>query len=292
MLFLLAPALAYFAVALTSNFTTGIRHLLPVYGFLIVAAAAGAVWLSRRFYPLRYALLALLVFHAAAAVRTAPNHLAFGNDFWGGTKNTHRIFSDSNVDTGQSIKLVNEYLAREKVTDCWIAAFIHPELAPAVQPCRVLPSGLRVIVSQSLIEPVPPVIEGTVFISVNELPPRGADEYVPVAQSPPVAFIGGNVLVYRGRFEVPLAAAVSRAHRVGQLLRMGRVDEAGAEGRLAAGLAPDDPRTHLSLGLALSRAGQPEEARRELETAVRLAAPRPVFRNQEVRARQELDRLK
>jgi hypothetical protein len=134
MMFLLAPPLAFFAVALTSSFTTGIRHVLPVYGFFIVASAAGAVWLCRRFHLFRYLLIALLVFHAAAAAGTAPNYLAFANDLWGGTDSTHRIFRDSNVDIGQSIKLVNEYLARENVGECWMAAFVHPELCGAIQP--------------------------------------------------------------------------------------------------------------------------------------------------------------
>jgi hypothetical protein len=291
MMFLLVPPLAFFAVCLTSNFTTGIRHLLPVYGFFIVVAAVGAVWLSRKFYLFHYVLIALLVFHVVAALRTAPNYLAFSNDFWGGTNNTYRIFSDSNVETGQSVKLVNEYLARENISDCRFAAWVHPELIRATQPCRVLPSGARLFVSQALIEPVPPVIEGTVLVSVNELPPRGTNEYVPIAQSEPIAQIGGNIFVYRGRFEIPLGAAISHTYRVGQLLRLNRVDEAVAEGREAIGIAPGDPRTHLSLGLALVRAGQKDEARQEFEQTIELTKSSPVFRNVEVRAQQELRRL-
>ncbi len=135
------------------------------------------------------------------------------------------------------------------------------------------------------------VIEGTVFVSVSELPPRGGDEYVPIIKSAPIAFIGGNIFVYRGRFEIPLAAAISHTYRAGQFLRLNRVGEAVAEGQTAVELAPSDPRTHLSLGLALIRAGQKVDARRELETAIKLAKPNPVFRNAEVRAQQEIGRL-
>ena len=290
-MFLLVPALAFFAVALTSKFTIGIRHVLPVYVFLIVAAAAGAVRLFGKTSFFRYVLIGLLAFHALATFRTAPNYLAFGNDFWAGSNNTYRIFRDSNVDTGQSIKLVNEYLAREKISDCWIAAFVHPELIGAIQPCHVLPSGLRVLLSRNVAEPVPPVIEGTVFVSVNELPPRGGDEYVPIAQTAPIGFIGGNIFVYRGRFEIPLASAISRSYRVGQFLRLNRVDEAVKEGQMAVDLAPADSRTHLSLALALVRAGKIDEARRELGKTIELAKPNPVFRNIEVRAQQEVERL-
>lgn len=292
LLFMLAPPILFFGFAMTSSMTIGVRHILPVYGFLIIATATGAIWMARKFKILKYALIALLVFHAATAVRTAPHYAAFANDFWGGTNNTHRIFRDANVDLGQNLKPVNEYLKRENITDCWFAAFNHRELVEASQPCRVLPSGLRILVSQTLIEPVPSVIEGTVLISVNELPPRGGGEYLPFTQSEPIALIGGNTLVYRGRFEIPLAAAMSRAYRSGQFLRINQVEEAVSEGRQAVELGGSDPRTHLALGLALIRAGQKTEARREFETTVELAKPNAAFRNAEVWARQELERLK
>lgn len=292
MMFILIPAFVFFAVAMTSSFTTGVRHILPTYAFFIITAAVGAVWLAPRFPVLKAALPLILVFHAAATLRAAPYYLAFSNALWGGYENTHRVFRDSNVDYGQSLKAVNEYLERENITDCWFAAFNHRELVNAIQPCRVLPSALRIIVPQNVIDPVPQVIDGTVLVSVNELPPRGADDYVPFTRTEPVALIGGNTFVYRGRFEIPVAAAMSHAYRSGQFLRQNRVDEAIAEGSLAAGLAPDDPRTHLALGLALSRAGRKDEARNELGLTIELSRSRAVFRNPEVRALLEVDRLK
>ena len=287
-MFLLAPPTVFFIIASTSTFTTGVRHILPIYGFLIVLASGGALWLCRKFNAFRYALVALLVFNAAAAVRTAPNYLAFANDLWGGYENTHRILIS---DIGQNMKLVSEYLEREGVDDCWIATFVHPEMIRSVQPCRPMPSTVRVMISRELIDPVPEVIEGTVILAERELPPLGGDEYVPIAQSEPVAFLGGNTFVYRGRFEVPLAAAISRVHRSGHFLRVNRIDEAITEGREAIRLGSEDPRTHLALALALVRAGQKEAARRELETAVGQAKPDSRFRNTEVRAQQALDRL-
>jgi hypothetical protein len=187
---------------------------------------------------------------------------------------------------------VNQYLEREQISDCWFAAFGHADLIRVTQPCRVLPSGMSQFVSQNVIEPVPPVIEGTVLVSVNELPPRGGNEYLPIAQSKPIAQIGGNIFVYRGRFEVPLAAAVSRAARAAQFTSLNHLEEAVAEGRKAVELAPDDPRPHLALGVALARAGQKDEARRELEAANQLVASNPaLFLNVGLRASQEARRL-
>lgn len=291
-MFLVLPATVFFLFALSSNFHTGVRHILPIYAPLIVLASAGAIWLCRKFTAFRYVLAALLVFNAIATVRAAPNYLVYANDIWGGYENTHRIFVDSNTDTGQSMNLVRDHLAREGVEDCWIAVFVHPEMIRNVQPCRPMPSGVRIMVSRDLIDAVPPVIEGTVVLSVMEVPPRGADEYLPISKTEPIAFLGGNTYVYRGRFEVPLAAAISHVHRSGHFLRVKDLENAVAEGRSAVGLGPDDPRTHLALGVALVRAGQVDEAKQELETAARLGKADPRFRNAEVRAEQELGRLK
>lgn len=290
-MFLLVPAAVFFVFATSSNFNTGVRHILPIYGFLIVISSAGAVWLCRKFAAFRYVLIALLVLNATAAIRAAPAYLAFANDLWGGVEHSHMIFSDSNVETGQSMKLVSEYLAQKDVKDCWIATFVHPEMIRSVQPCLPMPSGTRIMVSRDLIDPVPVVIEGTVLISVMELPPRGGDEYVPISKSDPIALIGGNTFVYRGRFEIPLAAAMSRVHRSGYFLRANDVYQAITEARQAVELGPNDSRTHLALGLALLRLGQKEEARSELEKAAELAKADVRFRNQEVRARFELERM-
>jgi hypothetical protein len=290
-MFLLVPAIIFFIFASNSNFNTGVRHILPIYGLLIVLVSAGAIWLCRKFNVFRYALVALLILNAVATLRAAPSYLAYANNLWGGYENTHRIFVDSNTDTGQSMKLIGDYLAREGVQDCWISTFVHPEMIRSVQPCRSMPSGVRIMVSRNLIDPVPPVIEGTVVLSVIELPPRGGDEYLPIARSEPIAFIGGNTYIYRGRFEVPLAAAISHAVRSSHFLRVKNFDGAVTEGREAVRLGAADPRTHLALGLALARTGQNEEAVQELKTAMGQAKADPRFRNAELWAQQELNRI-
>jgi tetratricopeptide (TPR) repeat protein len=292
MLFLLTPPLFFFAFSLTSKLNIGVRHILPVYAFFIVTAAVGAVWTSRKFRFFRYILLLILLFHAGVALRVAPDYIAFANDFAGGTNKTYRIFpDDSSVEWGQNDKLVNEYLARENIKDCWFAGWGNVELMSVSQPCRMLPNSFpRVIVP--LDEPIPPVIEGTVLISVASLPPRGGSEYLPVAQSEPIAQIGGSIFVYQGRFEVPLVAALSHATRANQLVRPNRFEEAVADARAAVELAPDDPRPHLSLGIALSRNGKTDEARKEFETVIELAKSNAsLFRNAENRARRELGRV-
>jgi tetratricopeptide (TPR) repeat protein len=297
MLFLLLPSLVYIAISLLSGINIGIRHLLPVYPFFIVIAAAGICFWGQKYQAVKYMLIALLVFHAATAARTAPNYLAFANDFWGGTNNSYRIFRDSNVENQQNLKLVAEYIARENIRDCWFAAYGSSDLARAHQPCRLMPTILGLwatsFVSGQVEEPVPPVIEDTVFLSVWVLPPAPFAEYLPIAQTTPVAQIGGSIFVYRGRFEVPLVAALSHTSRARQLVRRQRFEEAVADGRRAVELAPDDPRTHFWLGIGLANANQTDEARRELETVIQLSQTDTdyVLRGLRQKAEQELQRL-
>jgi tetratricopeptide (TPR) repeat protein len=292
MMFLLAPPVLFFAVALSSGMNIGVRHILPIYPFFIVAAAAGAIAAGRRFYFFRYVLIALFVFHAATAVRTAPNYIAFANDFWGGTDNTYNLLADSNVEWGQNLKLAGEYLARENISDCWFAPFAGGELNRVSQPCRLIPGSLNWFGTEELVEPTPALIEGTILLSVSVLPSRWADEYLPIAQTKPIAQIGGGILVYQGRFEVPLAAALSHVGRSLWLIRHDQFEKAVIESRKAVELAPDDTRTHFSLALALARAEQKYEARQEFGTAIELARVNPwMYRNLELRAWQQIAEL-
>lgn len=122
---------------------------------------------------------------------------------------------------------------------------------------------------------MPPVVEGTIFLSVAVFPPLNGDEYEPIFKTEPVAFLGGSIFVYRGRFEIPLVAALNYAGRAEQLIELNRFDEAVADGQKAVELAPNDPRPHLALAFALRENNRPDEARRELETTVKLAEANP-----------------
>src|SRR5262249_25671212 len=143
---------------------------------------------------------------------------------------TYRLLHDSNADWGQNLKAVAEYLDRERIGECWFACYGNGELASAVVPrCRLLPAPGWTN-GDTPVEAVPAVLAGTALRRASVLAdPEGAALYAPVASAEPVAVIGGGVLVYRGRFEVPLLAAVGRVDRAGQLARLGRVDEARGE---------------------------------------------------------------
>jgi len=276
MLFLLVPSLAYFGISLTSGLNIGVRHILPIYPFFIVVAAAGACWWSRRHRWCLVGLIALLVGHAVTAMRVAPSYLAFSNQLWGGTRNTYRLLNDSNADWGQNLKLVASYVEAHDIHECWIAAIGMPDVVRPYTPCRPLPA-YNWSATPQLVEIVPPVIDGWIFISAWELPPWGGREYAALAATEPVDVIGGSMLVVHGRFAVPLATALSYTARADQQLGWGRLSEALLDARTGVELGPSDPRTHWELAAVAASNGLMDEARQEGEIARRLAPAGPTY---------------
>ncbi|HEX6184607.1 MAG TPA: glycosyltransferase family 39 protein [Pyrinomonadaceae bacterium] len=270
LLFMLAPALAFMALATTWRINIGVRHALPVYPFLVVLAAAGACALARRHRVALGALVVLLCYHGAVAAQTSPNYLAFSNALWGGTENTYRVLHDSNVEWEQNLLLLDEYMKREGVTDCLVSNFGGAELVRRQRTCRVV-YGVNGTIPEREVKTVPEVYEGAIVISTSALPPLGGPEYAQFVDMRPDALIGGSLLVFRGRFDIRVAAALNRAARAAQLSQQKRLDEAIATAREAVAMAPEDPRTHVVLGATLARAVEQAEAGRELDIALRLA---------------------
>lgn len=105
-LLLLFPA-AYFGLAMMSNMNFGDRHILPVYPFLLLLAAAAWQWATRkRLFALL--LLALVGVQAADTARYAPDYLAYFNPFVN-SEESYRVLTDSNLDWGQGLVALREY---------------------------------------------------------------------------------------------------------------------------------------------------------------------------------------
>ncbi len=79
-LFLAGPAFVFLVASMTSGLNIGVRHILPIYPFLIILAAAAAWELGRGRWAWRYAVGALLALHVISSLRTYPNYLAYSNE--------------------------------------------------------------------------------------------------------------------------------------------------------------------------------------------------------------------
>jgi hypothetical protein len=105
---ILVSALAILAVSMFSNTNLGVRHILPLYAPLSVAAASAC--LSRKRLP----VFALLAWHVVALAIAYPDHFPYFNEIAG--RHPERYLLDSNLDWGQdALRLVR--VAREKKID-------------------------------------------------------------------------------------------------------------------------------------------------------------------------------
>jgi tetratricopeptide (TPR) repeat protein len=274
--FLAVPPLLYLLVAMSSRMNIGVRHILPVYAFVAILGA-GALWaLARGDRRWTYAIAGLLALHVGSSIRAFPAYIAYSNELFGGPARTHRHLSDSNSDWAQQLKSLRTYLDARGVRDCWFAYFGQgtADLGYYGIPCRELPTLDGFWLKE--VPQVPAEIEGTVVISAGvlsgfEAGPGPLHPYGVFESSTPVAQIDGGLLVYEGRFAIPLASALARAEKAEAELAAGRPEVAAEDARQAVALAPSAVKPSVVLGDALVALGRPDEARPVYEAALRSA---------------------
>jgi 4-amino-4-deoxy-L-arabinose transferase-like glycosyltransferase len=106
---LLVPPAIYFVFSMTSAINIGMRHILPVYPFLYLTLAV----LLTRANGWRWAGVAAVAVAALQIAECAsiyPDYLAFFNAISGGPGNGPHYLVDSNIDWGQDVKKLREWL--------------------------------------------------------------------------------------------------------------------------------------------------------------------------------------
>src|SRR5260370_35156378 len=114
----LAPPVIYLAVAMMSGMNIGARHLLPMYAFVFIFAAAAAATLAG--INRRWAIIcsALIVAHVVSSLLVFPNEIAYANEASGGPRNLHNLLSDASVDWAQQLLQVKQWPDRDPDQQC------------------------------------------------------------------------------------------------------------------------------------------------------------------------------
>jgi hypothetical protein len=284
--FLTAPPAVYLYVAMRSHLNIGARHILPVWIFCYVIAAAGIVAVAERGRAWAYVAAVLVLLHVAGSVRAMPNYMAYANEAWGGPSQTYRYLSDSNTDWAQQLLATRDYLAAHQVHDCWIAYFAAPFLLPEDYgiPCHRLPVYDSFYSNDSVT--VPPEIDGPVLISAGDL--NGFEfgssllnPYESFRSLKPVTSIQDGILVFDGHFRVLTAAALADAQHAKNLAQLHRYNDALAEALLATRLAPGAVLPQMELGAVYMARGEKQQA------LAAYAAARPQIEQMDSDARAE-----
>src|SRR4029078_13519800 len=205
-----------------------------------------------------------------------PNYIPYASELWGGPSQTHKYLTDSNSDWGQQLKSVKEYLDQRGVKECWFLYFAEGVAEPSYYgiPCKPLPTISTLWLNTPI--DVPTSINGPVLISASNLSgfefgPGSLDPYGHFKSLKPTAVIDHGVFVFDGRFDMPLAAAISKVQKARNLAHQKQLEHALQEATAAVALAPDSIQTQLALGDILLELGQPQQARASYEKALELA---------------------
>lgn len=274
-LYLLVPAALFFGVSLTAKINIGLRHILPIYPFLLILAGAAAWVVVERKRTWAWVWGAVIFFHGVSSLRAYPNYLPYSNELWGGPGKTHKVFADPNVDWGQGLKAVKRYLDDHPTSDCWLAYCGTVSPRHYNIPCRILPTTSGGILS-STIETVPETIQGSLIIGISEMSglgygPAELNPYGQFLRAKPQTDIAGCMLVYKGRFDVRLLAAMTHSWKAWEFFQGGKLESALGEAQRALALQPHDPRPYLLLGKIYKQRKQTAEARQAYQKAIALA---------------------
>ncbi len=271
--FVLSPALFYFVIASGSGLNIGVRHVLPCIPLLLLFAAAGAVALAQRGRGWAVAVAVAVLAHAASSARAFPLYIPYANEAWGGSANTWRYLSDSNVDWGQQLIQVEDWVrANHAGNDCHFAYFVTPFILPSNYgvPCALLPTADS---TNQIDLDIPATVSGTLLISQGDLNgfeygTRVRNPYQPLMGRTPDAVIDDGVFVFRGSFYLPDAAAIAPTQRAVRALKAEDAAGAVSEARKALALSPGNFDALLILADSLTAQGDAPGGREALQQAM------------------------
>jgi hypothetical protein len=198
---LVIPVVIYFALSLASPFNIGYRHLLPILPCLFIFTSQLALvdWKTSR--PGSTIVAAMVIWLIIASVLIFPRYLTFFNEIAGGPDNGYKILVDSNLDWGQELIGLREYMTQENIPSVKLS--YHGTADPMAYGVvyEPLPSYPY---NQWTSDTVPDILlnppRGVYAISVNNLQGlrfKNHDLYATFRERKPDAIVGHSIFIYR-----------------------------------------------------------------------------------------------
>ncbi len=196
-LYVVLPAAVFLAAAMWTGINIGVRHVLPVFPFLILIAAAALQRVPWRSRGGVCALVLIVAGWGSEVVRAYPHPLTFFNTAAGGPANGHRYLADSNLGWGSGLKALEAWMAAGGVTHVNLAYFGQADPLYYGIACTHLP-GAPSFAMDAVARPTLPgyvAISATVLTGVYASP-EWRLFYAPFAAMEPAAVVGNSIYVY------------------------------------------------------------------------------------------------
>lgn len=111
----------YFITSSFGKLQLGIRHILPLFPFCFMIAGRCAELFKKRY--LSAIIIALIAWHTCLTIFAWPDYMGYFNEFIGGPKNGYKYLRDSNIDWGQNLPALAEYMNKNGVGEITLAYF-------------------------------------------------------------------------------------------------------------------------------------------------------------------------
>lgn len=104
---IVSSILIYLTIASLSKMQIGHRHILPVYPLLIWQVSK-----LSNVKRLQWLCYILVLWNIFVSVKAYPKYLSYFNEIIGGSKNGWKYFTDSNIDWGQGLKQLGQWVSK------------------------------------------------------------------------------------------------------------------------------------------------------------------------------------
>ncbi|MBI2400754.1 MAG: glycosyltransferase family 39 protein [Deltaproteobacteria bacterium] len=193
---ILPPLLIFFAFS-AQKVNIGLRHVLPAYPFIFVLIGFVPSIKTESMKLARAIFYACVVWYAYAAAMIFPHQLAYFNEFIGGPKNGYKYLVDSNLDWGQDLPGLKEFMDSSGIERIKLAYFGFSDPKYYGIDYEYLP-GYYIPEPINMKEDIE--LKGWFAISATMLqgvylPER--DFYKPFREMKPVGHIGYSIFIYK-----------------------------------------------------------------------------------------------
>jgi len=118
---LIIPPTIFLAFSMYSKADLGVRHILPIFPFLLVFASKSINLINFKkinVWAIFFGIL--IVWYFTSAIMSFPNYIAYFNEFAGGSKGGYKIMTDSNLDWGQDVFRIKDYIQKNNLQNVYL----------------------------------------------------------------------------------------------------------------------------------------------------------------------------
>ncbi len=190
------PIAIFWLAVVTSHNHFGLRYLLPATPFL--AVAAGFLFEKNRPALERRFCWALVVWLAAEALISHPYHMAYFNEFVGGSENGYKWLDGSNQDWGQDLPSLVELIRKQSTQPTVCMGYWgsnRPE-AWGLEYQDVLSPAITNSFRRDTVNPVETPSEWLVVSAELVHNPATREVYGWLRTKTPIHFVGSTLFVY------------------------------------------------------------------------------------------------